>query len=470
MRKAPNHSPRSDRPRTVRDRNGIEYILQKKLGEGGQGTVWQIQGGALAAKIVRKKSGRQRESLSGKLAFIRRLDLKGLPIAQPLETLAEPHCGYVMRFLRDMVPIKSLYEPVSGEAMTPEWYISTGGLTRRIRMMAKLARLLAQLHAKGLIYGDLSGDNIFISESKEHEELWLIDPDNLTYQSQPTGSESCTYTPGFGAPELVAQTGCSSSLSDNYAFAILCFKVLSLVHPFLGDFVTEGEPELEDAAFEGKMPWIEDPEDDTNRTAHGVSRDWVLSSQMRKKFGLTFGHGKLDRTQRPSAAEWAEVLDIAANSVIQCSECGAGFFFNQPSCHYCGGSLPRFCRMVTFLWDPVSKNPFLTPKQKPKPYHQAIITTSHPYKLTNALANGNRAENQNEILCSFVFDGTRLEIMHPEGLPSATRLLQAGKPIKPSGDKTAISLNHSTRKLEIHFGPSDQEHYFVTFSIKDPRK
>ncbi len=470
MTQAQNNSPRSDRPRTVRDRNGIEYILQKKIGEGGQGTVWQVNGGTLAAKIIRKRSSHHRESLSGKLAFIRRLDLKGLPIAQPLETLAEPHCGYVMRFLRDMVPIKSLYEPVSGGAMTPEWYISTGGLDRRIRMMAKLAALLAQLHAKGLIYGDLSGDNIFISESIEHEELWLIDPDNLTYQSQPTGSESCTYTPGFGAPELVTQTGCSSSLSDNYAFAVLCFKVLSLVHPFLGDFVTEGEPELEEAAFEGKMPWIEDPEDDTNRTAHGVPRDWILSSQMRKRFGQTFGRGKLDRTQRPSAAEWAEVLDVAANSVIQCSGCGASLFFNQPSCHYCGASLPRFCWMDTFLWDPVRKKPFLTPAKKTKRFHHAVITKPHPHSLTNAVAYGNRAEDQNEILCSFVFDGTRLEIHHPEGLPSGTRLIQAGNPIKPSSVKTVISLGNSTRKLEIHFGPADQEHYFLTFSIKNPRK
>lgn len=458
-----------DQRKSVRDRKGTQYELTEKIGQGGQGVVWRIRGGTLAAKLLRNASKNDREVLTQRLAFVRRLDLKGLAIARPLETLDPPHCGYVMQFLRDMVPVSRLFDPGKGKVMAPEWYHQTGGLKRRLRLMAKVARLLGRLHAKGLIYGDLSAENVFISENPAHDEVWMIDADNLEYQSQPSGSERCTYTPGFGAPELVSGRGCSSSLSDNYAFAVLCFKVLSLVHPFLGDYVNEGEPELEEAAFAGEIPWIEDPDDATNRTGHGVPREWVLSNRLRALFEKAFGVGRQDRLKRPSAEAWADVLETAAHMTLECPKCSASYYFNQPQCPYCQHKPPAFCQFYSFLWDPKTQEPFLAPNKKPKPLGQAVISENDKYEITHAIGFGSEAENRDDVICTLLAVGNRLELLHPNGLPEPVRLLQGGKSILAHGKQTGVTLGGRGGSFEMHFGPKDQAHRYLLFEVKGTR-
>lgn len=451
---------------TVRDRKGTTYQLIQKIGRGGQGTVWRVKGGNLAAKLLPRGSNSQRELLSQRLAFVRRLDLQGLSIAKPLETLDPPYCGYVMQFLRDMMPVSRLFSATGGQELTPAWYQGTGGVKRRLRLMASLARLMARIHARGLIYGDLSPENAFISESSAHNEVWLIDADNLDYQSQPSGSKRCPYTPGYGAPEVVNGTGCTTSLSDNYSFAILCFRVLSLVHPFLGDHVNDGEPELEEAAFAGGIPWIEDPEHDLNRTGHGVPRQWVLSPRVRNLFERTFGDGRTDRTKRPSAAEWADTLEVAANSTLTCPKCSGSFYFNQRTCPYCKNPAPSFCQSYLFLWDPKEKRAIRTPQRKPKLFGHSVISNDDPYQVTKGVAYGSEAENRDEVLCAIRAVGERLEIHHPDGLPESVRLLQGDMLIRLTGKQTDVALSERLGSLEMHFGTTEESHYFLFFGIR----
>lgn len=469
-----NPSPKKKKTTTlskciVRDRKGIQYKLSDKIGTGGQGAVWRVDSPNLAAKILTKSNHSLRDSLNSRIAYVRRLDLSGLNIAQPLESLAEPQCGYIMRFLRDMVSVKSLIRPVA-EPITKEWYVATGGLKRRLRIMAKLARLLANLHGRGLIYGDISEENVFISNRVEHNEVWLIDPDNIHHLSQPGGSKGCVYSPGFGAPELVNGTGASSSYSDNYAFAVLCFKVLSLVHPFLGEYVEEGEPELEDATFAGELPWIEDPENTINRTSHGVPRDWVLSAVLRKLFERVFGPGRHDRRIRPSAAEWAEALDKAADATLNCSKCQATYYRNQASCPFCGNSNPIHCLCYLFLWDADKKCPYMTPAGKPKPFHSIVLCEGHSFELCRRLAYGSGSEHDDSPVAILTYQDRKLSVLCKESSNTRPRIVQAGKNIKFSGEELSVALPNHSSQVEIHFGNNDEQHYFFICNTKKSPK
>ena len=111
---------------------------------------------------------------------------------------------------------------------------------------------------------------MFVSSSVKANEVWLIDADNLHFQSAP-GPQ--VYTPGFGAPEIVAGHAPVSTLSDTYAFAILAFYILAQIHPFLGNQVEEGgweeSVDLEEQAYAGELPWIEDEDDDSNWSEQG---------------------------------------------------------------------------------------------------------------------------------------------------------------------------------------------------------
>lgn len=311
------------------DELGQVYELDQKLGEGGQGAVFSVKGGKRAIKILRNCSELKRIRLSQQIRQVRLLyvpDLKGLPIAAPLEMLKSPHLGYVMELLTDMIPISTLMNVPKKVSDLVEWYLEGGGLRRRLLLLAKCAEALAQLHGKGLIYGDPSSNNIFISIDTDESEIRLIDADNLHYNSNES-SVSC-YTPGFGSPELVIGKSGANTLTDAYAFAVIAFQTLSLVHPLIGDMVNEGEPELEEQAFRGELPWIDHPDDPRNATEHGFPREMVLSPRLKELCQRNFGIGLKEPTKRPSVGEWAENLYSAADFTIQCPNCRSTYYPN----------------------------------------------------------------------------------------------------------------------------------------------
>ncbi len=335
----------------VIDNNGVKYELAEKLGSGGQGSVYAVKGGKLAVKIVYAKGEVRRENLRNQLSSVRRLPLKDLSLAKPLEMLRPPHTGYVMELVSGMISIKSLLFPPKGESPSVEWYKNTGGLRRRLLILANTANILSQLHGKGLAFADPSPNNIFISEETDFHNVWFIDTDNLVYESSPS-SKKGIYTPGYAAPELINAKSGITTLTDIYAFAVIAFQALVLAHPFVGDMVNDGEPELEEMAYAGKLPWIDDPSDDHNRASFGVPRDWVLSKRLIELFQNTFCVGLMSPQQRPGASEWAERLYAAADATITCPDCGSTYYFEHNICPWCDSNKPPIGLFMINLWDP----------------------------------------------------------------------------------------------------------------------
>ena len=250
----------------VHDDRGEALELHEELGGGAQGTVWSLTGEQAAAKILKPEAGVDADQLRVRLATVRRFDLSGIPIAHPLSVLIGDDVGYTMELLAGMTAIGSL-AAVPNDRVA-EWFSATGGLGRRLRLLALAAEALDRLHARGLAYGDVSPGNVMVSERREHDQVWLIDPDNLSVQARLSHGY---YTPGYGAPELVGGRVGQDSLTDAFAFAVLTFQILALVHPFLGDAIHR-DPELEEPAFRGELPWIDHATDDRNRSSQGLPR------------------------------------------------------------------------------------------------------------------------------------------------------------------------------------------------------
>jgi len=365
-------------PKDVVDERGNVHVLTTPpLGEGGQGIVFATKNPDIAVKLIStgetsnperrqplleqltRGLGRPIETddgahhrLRNRLSQVRTLPLPDLHIAQPLELL-RGYVGYTMRLLRDMVPIRTLILPPAVENAAVE-YLAAGGLRRRLRLLAKTAETLGRLHAIPLVYADVSPNNIFVSSDTGANESWLIDADNLHFQSMPGPS---IYTPGFGAPEIVGGHASVSTLSDAYAFAVLSFYVIAQTHPFLGDQVDEGgweaSVDLEEQAFAGKLPWVEDEEDDSNWSDKGVPRDLVLTPRLRKLYQRTFGPGRNDSSKRPGLLEWAEVLYQAADLTVTCRECRSTFYVPCKTCPWCSSSPSAELLYAEFrAWDP----------------------------------------------------------------------------------------------------------------------
>lgn len=331
---------------TVTDENGAVHHLARPLGEGGQGQVWLTRGERRVVKLFPRRA--DREALRRQLAFVKRLDLRELHVARPLSLLRSPHVGYVAEFLSDMVPIRSLLRPEQGKTIT-RWYIETGGIRRRLRLLAHTAEVLTALHARGLVYGDVSHNNIFISAPVEALEAWLIDLDNLRYEGE---SGSAIYTPGYGAPEILKGQRFATPLSDAWSFAVLAFQTLSLVHPLCGEMVEEGDPDLEEAAFEGKLPWVDHGTDTRNRSSSGLPREIVLGSKLAELARETFEPGKASPEQRPSVSKWVDRLHLAADQTLRCPTCGGTFLANAKRCPFCEEPAPRSATVRLQRWEP----------------------------------------------------------------------------------------------------------------------
>ena len=329
--------------------HGIRYRLGRELGHGGQGAVFAVEGERLAVKLLRGRSPQLRERLRDQLAMVARLPLEGLAVARPVDQLRPPHVGYVMELFTGMVPLLSLMKPPKGTGGVTQWYLDGGGLGRRLRLLAYVAEAVAALHGSGLVYADLSPHNVFVSKNTDDHEVRLIDIDNL-HPATTTGH--LMYTPRYGAPEVVRQTGSPSTLADAHAFAVLAFETLALAHPLLGDAVRDGEPELEEKALRGELPWIEAPDDDGNRSSDGIPRELVVSPVLQQDFQRAFGPGLSNPDDRPGLTTWAEHLHGAGDRTIVCPSCLGSYYVLRSACPWCEACRPDCMVARVILWDP----------------------------------------------------------------------------------------------------------------------
>lgn len=338
------------RPLQVTSIQGSRFRLGRELGRGGQGAVFAVEGERLAVKLLRGQSPQLRERLRDQLAMVARLPLEGLAVARPVDQLRTPHVGYVMELFTGMVPLFSLMKPPKGTRGITQWYLDGGGLGRRLRLLAHVAEAVSALHGRGLVYADLSPHNVFVSENTDDHEVRLIDIDNL-HPATMTGR--LVYTPRYGAPEVVRQTGSASTLSDAHAFAVLAFETLTLAHPLLGDAVRDGEPELEERALRGELPWIEAPDDDSNRSSDGiVPPELAVSEVLLRDFQRAFGPGLSNPDDRPGLTTWAEHLHRAGDRTIVCPSCLGSYYVPHPACPWCETGRPDCMVARVTLWDP----------------------------------------------------------------------------------------------------------------------
>lgn len=345
---------------TVTDEKMYRHQITEMLGRGGQGAVFRTSDRNVVIKaLVDETTGEmirddgQYEAFKAGINEVRILNLpEGIHIAKPVHLLRRPYCGYVMRMLSDMVPIKSLM--LSKDKSITSFYLETGGLRRRLQLLAEAAKVLSILHSLPVVYADISPENIFVSRDVGATEVWFIDSDNMRHTvdfSRPI------FTPGYGAPEVVRRTGVNNTKSDVYSFALLAFEVLAQTHAFEGELVTggggwdDGDQDYNDLAAKGGVPWIEDEEDDANFSNYGIPRRIVLSSNMRKLFQATFGSaGRADSSARPSMRKWHEVLRQAADLTVTCPNCSATYYVEHSQCPFCEEYRSRTCLVKVSDW------------------------------------------------------------------------------------------------------------------------
>jgi DNA-binding helix-hairpin-helix protein with protein kinase domain len=454
----------SSGPTQVTDAVGCRHKLGACLGRGGQGAVYEVKDTPFVVKLIDEAQSSRHDWLRNQLTFVKRLELRDLPIAQPLEMLREPHVGYVMELVTGMEPLSRLIEPPPAEPSIREWYRSNGGLRRRLRILARVADVLNGLHARGLIYGDLSAKNVFASADIACEEICLIDCDNIRYQSAPQSGD--VYTVGYGPPELVLGRSPVNTLTEAYALAVLAFQVLTATHPLIGDYVHDGEPEREQEAFEGRLPWIDDPTSDLNRSRFGIDRSIVLSPRLTKLFEETFGPGLTNPLLRPGISRWVDRLHTAAESTVKCPQCASTYFPIQKCCPWCSSPKPRFVRLRFHLWDPAAgkgKEIIMSSDDKPLLAGGAILSDGDTLEISARLALGLDGVAGTRQVGSIRLDGDIAKIHATEKGPYRLVSQDAKQSLMLSTRPLPVPMTAAKDSWMLHFGPLDKLHRFAVF-------
>ncbi|WP_194147187.1 protein kinase domain-containing protein [Helicobacter trogontum] len=343
------------RDKKVLDINNYQHIYNEEedlLGEGGQGAVYRTKDGDTALKIDNDKEV-SLEKFKKKMERLIYKPLLDLDIITPLVLLKEQK-GYVMKLLDNFKSLITLTPngvkpdnfkeeeiPFFLQAMFKSnriWackithYKNTGGLRMRLFILKRIACILSALHLRGMVYCDLSPNNVFVSDS-EKPIVKFIDADNIEYQSK---IQSRIYTPNYEIPEI--DKGNNSMYSDIYAFGILAFYLLTMAYPFVEiERDWDSDNEQSKKIWEGE--WI-DGKQFSGEYTEGL-RGILSTEPLKDLFSTTFEEAKLTPHKRPIMPLWIKVIENALNDTLRCPKCEMSYYDSYvESCPYCGEIKP----------------------------------------------------------------------------------------------------------------------------------
>jgi serine/threonine protein kinase len=359
----------------VRDQFGNHHRLAGEISRGGQGAVYRTTDPDIAVKLTFEAN----QVVRRKISNIRCLPFPdNVQVSLPLAVLKD-RGGYVMRLLDGMESFRCFdltgdKRAIVSKQETPVWlsgvdeytrdlllhYANSGSTRRRLEVLSRVAGILARLHSRGIVYGDISPNNCFVGE-RESDDVWLIDPDNLRLET--VDNAGSTYTPRYGAPEVVSGEDSVRPRTDSWSFAVMAFELIHLIHPFLGAAVeannddtgwdtttSHNSADVYELAFAGKLPFIDDENDRSNEKPYLLPRDLVLTPSLTMLFQNTLGIGRLSPWRRFVMDLWALELARAHDALLNCESCKMSFRHSETKCPYCGHPRGSYAVIETNYW------------------------------------------------------------------------------------------------------------------------
>ena len=317
--------------RLFRVSNRAIVALGRELGRGGEGSVHQVGGAPeLVAKIYLKPPS------PAKVDKLRSMSRHAAPsllkaAAWPLDLLAD-ESGLVRGFLMPKVgarqDLHELYSPKSRRNAFPN-----ADFRFVVRAAANLARAVAQVHARGIVIGDVNHGNALVGHDGT---VMLIDCDSFQVREAGRVFTCDVGVPLFTAPELSGQgfRGLRRTVNhDAFGLAVLFFHLLYMGrHPFAGKY-EHGEMPIERAIRESRFAY------GANAAALGMSappgtlRLGVFGPEIEALFMRAFAApGEM---ARPAPAEWIDALRRVEEGLVPCVVSSIHFHPGQQACCWC---------------------------------------------------------------------------------------------------------------------------------------
>jgi eukaryotic-like serine/threonine-protein kinase len=215
------------------------YQLERRLGRGGMGAVYEATDGALGRRVAVKL---MREDMAGKPDAARRFRRE----AQVAASFAHPNVVTVFDFGVEGGHAFLVMELLDGTTLREE-IRSQGRLMplRTVEIMRGVCAAVEAAHQKRLIHRDLKPENVFLVHAQPGEIPKVLDfglakflqtaaaaaPDAPTATTPGTGAGVLLGTLQYMAPEQLAG-GPPRPTWDLWALAVLAYELLTGRHPF----------------------------------------------------------------------------------------------------------------------------------------------------------------------------------------------------------------------------------------------
>jgi serine/threonine protein kinase len=211
------------------------YVLQARLGTGGQGTVFKALDRFrttlpethryVALKILHAGDCSEQTLANLRLEFHCGQVLSHRNIVNVYEMDCDRDVVFFTMELLDGEPLSNVIERLRPAAMRK---------SQAWQLIQQLGAGLAHAHERGVVHGDLKPRNIFITREGE---LRILDfgAANRVMAVKP-GSEYADYAPNCGTPAYASceqlEGRCADPRDDLYALACVCYELLAGTHPF----------------------------------------------------------------------------------------------------------------------------------------------------------------------------------------------------------------------------------------------
>ena len=316
--------------------------LLKKLGDGGQGTVYMVgySGQEYALKWYKSSYLKDLNTRhkQGKKYFKENIEkniTKGSPNDKFLWPVAiteemSGSFGYIMELRpQGFFDFTDIYN-TKDKGGNPVLFKS---FRATVESALGIVNAFGALHRKGYFYLDLNDGNFFIDT--ENGNVLICDNDNVT--SDPKYNLG---KPGYIAPELVRgeKDAKSNALTDAHSLAVILFRLFMRHDPLMGknycsSVCISAEKEIE--LYGTKPVFIFDPADNSNRPVLNIHSNpiklWpVYPKYIQDAFIRTFCDGMNDPAKRLVEGEWSKLLIRLNDDILTCT-CGQDVLWNDKS-------------------------------------------------------------------------------------------------------------------------------------------
>jgi DNA-binding helix-hairpin-helix protein with protein kinase domain len=333
----------------------MNLTVLKKLGEGGQGAVYLVEGGSQGQFALKWYTAEQ--ATAEQTAAIRKLVSAGPPrgpagkrFVWPLDLVAARgslQFGYLMPLI-DTGRYAELHEVQARLKPVPSYPVLS-------EISYQAANSYRELHLAGLCYRDVSQGNLMFDPRTG--DVLICDNDNVGVYGESRSQVAGTLE--FMAPELVREETKPSTNTDLHSLAVLLFKLWIWHHPM------HGEMEYQYRSWElkakqkvyGKDPvFIFDPGDRRNRLPTDPDyatpeRRWRrCPPSLQALFTQAFTVGLKDPARRVPEGEWQSLFLRLKDGAIACPNCKAENLWDQAvaslACWHCGRAIGLPLRLV----------------------------------------------------------------------------------------------------------------------------